>query len=178
MKRSVYILLVIFFALSACTKVEKIRTSGIDTIDNTIHQTTTYFVYGFSFSQAKLVSNLGKPPADISLWVNADVDTIPPRLFLQADNLKPSFYKVGDYADAASAITAFDNLKTVTATLWTDSADPILNNQVWIYRSGNDTYAKIRIISTINEKRQLVDYGECTFQWVYQADGSSTFSGK
>lgn len=176
MKRSIYILLAILIALSACTKVEKTRTSGTDTIDNIVHHTTTYFVYGFSFSQAKLVSNLGTPGSDIIVYVN--VDNLPARLTLQANNLKPSFFKVGDFADETAAITAFNNLKTFSASQWTDMADPINANQVWIYRSGSDTYTKIRIVSAVNETRQTVPYGECTFQWVYQPDGSLTFPGK
>lgn len=175
MKRTFHILLAIFIALSACTKVEKTRTSGTETIDNTVHL-PTYFVYGFSFSKAKLISNLANPGADIS--VNVNKDNLPYRLILQANNYKPSFYKVGDYADEAAAKAAFDNLKTVSVSQWTDMADPINANQVWIYRSGSDTYTKIRIVSTVNEKRGLIDYGECTFQWVYQPDGSLTFPGK
>jgi hypothetical protein len=173
MKRTLHILLILIILISACTKTEKTRTSGIDTIDNIIHTSTTYFVYGFSFSQAKLVSNLANPGSDIIVYVNNFVP--PARLTLQANNLKPSFFKVGEYADETSAISAFDNLKTVIVTQGTDIADPINANQVWIYKSGSDTYAKIRIVSTINETRQGVAYGEITFQWVYQPDGSLTF---
>jgi hypothetical protein len=175
MKKTVYILAVLFFAMSGCTKVEPTRTAGIDTIDNTVYL-PTYFAYGFSFSQAKLISNLANPGADIIIYVNTD--NSPYRLNLLADNLKPSFYKTGDFPDEASAITAFNNLKTVSVTQWIDIADPIKANQVWIYRTGSEKYAKIRIISTKNETRQGVPYGECTFQWIYQGDGSSTFPGK
>jgi hypothetical protein len=85
---------------------------------------------------------------------------------------------VGDFADAATAQSAFDNLKTISVTQWLDMADPINANQVWIYRSGTDNYTKFRIVSTVNETRQSIPYGECSFQWVYQPDGSSTFPGK
>jgi hypothetical protein len=176
MKRAIYNLLVLLFVVSACTKTEKSRTSGIDTIDNTTYQSTTYFVYGFSFSQAKLVSTIGSPGPDITVFVNND--SPPARLTLQANNLNPSFFKVGDFADENAAKTAFNNLKTVPVSQWVDMADPISANQVWIYRSGSETYAKIRIISTINEIRQTLPFGECTFQWVYQKDGSLTFPEK
>jgi hypothetical protein len=175
MRRNLYILSAVFITLSACTKVESTRTSGTDTIDNTVYL-PTYYAYGFKFSDAKLVSNLANPGADIVLYVNKD--TSPFRLTLQADNLKPSFYKVGDFANEAAAITAFDNLKTVSVSQWSDMADPIKDNQVWIFRTGSEKYAKIRIVSTINETRQGIAYGECTFQWVYQPDGTATFSGK
>ena len=175
MKKLAIILLVIISALSGCTKKESTRTSGLDTIDNITYYTTTYFVYGFSFPKAKLIATYPSPGPDITLFVNTEST---PRLTLQSENLKPSFFKVGDYPDQASAQAAFDNLKTVSATQWVDMADPILDNQVWIYRSGTDNYTKIRIVSTVNEPRSAVAYGECTFQWVYQPDGSSTFPAK
>jgi len=176
MKKIIYFLILFLTSLSACTKVENTPTSGTSTIDNIIYQSTTYYVYGFSFSKANLVSTIENPGPDILLYVNST--SVPARLTLQADNLKPSFYKVGDYADAAAAISVFNNLKTVSVSQWSDMADPVNANQVWIYRTGSERYAKIRIISTLNEIRQTLPYGECTFQWVYQPDGSLTFPGK
>jgi hypothetical protein len=166
----------IFVALSACTKVEPTRTTGIDTIDNITYMSSTYYVYGFSFSQAKLISTIENPGPDIIVYVN--VDNLPARLTLQENNLKPSYYKVGEFVDESAAIASFNNLKTVSVTQWVDMADPVKANQVWIYRTGSEKYAKIRIISTVNETRQGIPYGECSFQWVYQSDGSSTFPGK
>ena len=176
MKRIVFILLAVLSLLTGCTKTEPTRTSGIDTIDNITYFSTTYYNYGFSFSGAKLVSTNLNPGPDITIYVN--IDNITPRLTLQSNNLKPSFSKAGDFADETTAKTAFDNLKTVSVSQWMDMADPINANQVWIYRSGTDRYAKMRIVSTVNETRQGVDYGECSFQWVYQPDGSLTFPGK
>jgi hypothetical protein len=176
MKRVVLILLSLIVILAGCTKTEPTRTSGIDTIDNITHFSTTYFNYGFSFSSAKALSTNLNPGPDITLYVI--VGNVTPTLTLQTNNLKPSFYKLDDYPDEASAKTAFDNLKTVSVTQWLDMADPIVANQVWIYRSGSDIYTKFRIISIVNETRQSVPYGECTFQWVTQPDGSSTFPAK
>jgi hypothetical protein len=176
MKRVVLILLSLIIISVGCTKKEPTRTSGIDTIDNITYFNTTYFNYGFSFSGAKLVSTNLNPGPDITIFVNPGNST--PTLTLQTNNLKPSFFKVGDFPDEATAKTAFDNLKTVSVTQWVDMADPIVANQVWIYRSGTDIYTKFRIVSTVNETRQSIPYGECTFQWVTQANGSSTFPAK
>lgn len=176
MKKVYLIILVIISIITGCTKVEPTRTSGTETIDNIRYQTTTYFVYGFSFSKAKLVSTNLNPGPDISIDVNKG--NVPPTLLFQANNQKPSFYKTGDFADEAAAISAFNNIKTVSVPQWQDLADPVNPNQVWIYRTGSDTYAKIRIISTVNETRQGIAYGECTFQWVYQPEGSLPFPGK
>jgi hypothetical protein len=177
MKRIILIAAITILVLQACTKKEPTRTSGVDTIDNNTYFSTTYYNYGFSFSGAKLVSTNLNPGPDISLLVFSDVGGSP-RLILQTNNLKPSFYKVGDFADEASAKAAFDGLNTVNVSQWIDLADPIAANQVWIYRSGSGNYTKFRIVSTINEIRQSIPYGECTFQWVYQPDGSTTFPAK
>ena len=176
MKSYLYILFAVSLIVQSCTKEQPVRTSGTDTIDNITYQSTTYYTYGFSFSQAKLIPTYPAPGPDISLYVNKD--NLPYFLTLQANNLKPSFYKVGDYANKAAAKAAFDNLKTVSVPEWKEMADTIRTNQVWIYRSGIGYYTKLRIDSTVNELRDFNQYGECTFQWVYQPDGSLTFPGK
>jgi len=173
MKRRLFILSAILLTILSCTKKESTRTSGTDVIDNTTYFSTAYYTYGFSFSEAKLVSTTLNPGPDITIYVN--VDNVTPRLTLQANNFKPSFFKVGDYASADAAKAAFDNLKTVSVEQWAEMADPIADNQIWIYRSGTDMYTKFRIVSTVNEKRDSHDYGECSFEWVYQPDGTTTF---
>lgn len=173
MKRIFYILAISLFIAVGCTKTEKTPTSGITTIDNTVYISTSYYSLGFSFPEAKLISNMKTPGPDITVYVNKD--TSPYRLIFQANNLLPSFFKFGEYADEAAAITAFNNLTTFTASQWSDMADPLGPNQIWIYRSGKERYTKIRIINTVNEMRQSVAYGECKFEWVHQPDGSTTF---
>jgi hypothetical protein len=175
MKRLSYIIVFLLLVLHGCKKDET-PVSGINTIDNTLNGSGPYYAYGFSFSSAELISTLNNPGPDIVLYMNVD-NPSQPRLTFQSNTLLPSFSKVGDYPDEASAITAFNNLTTVNATTWTDMADPVNPNQVWIFRSDSETYTKIRVKSTINEVRpsQTYRYGECTFEWVHQPDGSTTF---
>jgi hypothetical protein len=175
MKRSLfYILLVLLFLPGSCKKNEAPETSGITTIDNVRTLGQTYYVYGFLFSEAKKVSTLDNPPPDIT------VDSDGTNLLLMANNLKNSFYKSGEFNDASSAATAFDDLTsaTIQPSEWEGLAYPLKENQVWIYRSGTDHYAKLRIISLIAEIRNGKDYAECTFEWEYQPDGTLTFPGK
>jgi hypothetical protein len=176
MRKSFLFIILVSIVLNSCKKSDTLSPSGTVTIDNTTYQTTTYYVFGFSFSKAAKVSTLEDPGPDIIIYVR--IDDPPNRLTLQANNYNPSFYKVGDYADAESASAAFENLKTVENFQWIEMADPISPNQVWVYKSGTPTYAKIRIISTVNETRNNLPYGECTFEWVYQSDGSTTFPAK
>jgi hypothetical protein len=177
MRKIYLIILLLFSILPGCKKSDTTRTSGIDTIDNIVYQnSTSYYSLGFSFNLAKQISNLLNPGPDITLLI---IDDTPAnRLTLQNDNLADSFFKVGDFQDEASAISAFKGLKSVNVPVWQPTADPINANQVWIYRSGIGNYTKFRIVSTKNEIRSGTPYGECTFEWVYQPDGSKTFPGK
>ncbi len=94
--------------------------------------------------------------------------------------IKYSFYKAGEYNDAVSAATAYDNLKsaTVSEAQWEGLGSPVMENQIWIYRSGTNHYAKFRIISTKTGPGQVKPYAECKFEWEYQPDGTLTFPGK
>ena len=176
MKRIFIILILSAAFLGACSKKSTVRTYGIDTIDNLRYNTIAYEVYGFSFSQAKLVGT-NASSYDIIVDLYNDIIDVQPRPALQANNLKPSFFKIADYGTEDEAKTAFDNLKTVPQPQqWLDIADYIAANQIWIYRSDNEKYTKIRIVEVKNEKMEkYVDYAECKFQWVHQPDGSVNF---
>lgn len=175
MKTYIYLIVSALFIFGGCKKNDSVRTSGTDTISTTTYQGTTYYLYGFSFSQGKLVTTEANPRPDLVIYVNTDNPNTP-RLYFSVNNLKPSFWKAGEYSDESAAKTAFDNLKNVGPGLqWADFADPVKPNQVWIYRSQEDNYAKIRTISTVNETRNGTPYGECNFEWVYQPDGSTIF---
>ena len=174
MKRLFFTLISTIILLVACKKEVTVRPYGTDTIDNIVHQNVTWFYYGFSFSQAKLVSTESTPGPDIVLYLNKD--DVSSRVTLQANNFLPSFFKIGEYANEDEAKKAFDNLKTVPAPQqWLAMADPIAPNQVWIYRSNDEKYTKLRIVDIKSKELQGVPYEECTFQWVHQPDGSVNF---
>ena len=174
MKQQSIILISAIVLLVACKKEITVRTYGTDTIDNIVYQNVTWFYYGFSFSQAKLVSTESTPGPDIVLYLNKD--DVSSRVTLQANNFLPSFFKIGEYANENEAKKAFDNLKTVPAPQqWHDMADPVAPNQVWVYRSNSEKYTKFRIVDLKSKTQQGVTYDECTFQWVHQPDGSVNF---
>jgi len=171
----VYILPVLLLLMISCRKNDDAPLSGEATINNLLvfdNSRQTYIGYGFLFSEAKLVSTAENPKPDIT------VDSDGTNLFFQTNNLNESFFQTGEYDNPASAGEAFNNLTAPVVTQWSEWADMIEANQIWIYRSGSEHYAKIRIISTISEVRDTRDYAECTFEWVYQPDGSLTFPAK
>jgi hypothetical protein len=174
MKSSIFILFIFLTIVSGCRKDDTPRTSGTDTIDNTLYGTGPYYANGFSFSLAKIISTLSDPEPDISI----DNDGTLLNLILQTNNYQNSFFKVGEFVDAASAEEVFNNLTSPDVPQWVEWGNPIRPNQIWLFRTANEHYAKLRIISTISEIRSSRNYSECTFQWVYQPDGSLTFPGK
>ena len=176
MKRLFIILIISLALIAGCKKDEAVRTSGTDTIDNIILKSNTYYAIGFSFSKSAKVSTLENPGPDIVLYV--DSDSQPPKLSFQANNFLDSFSKYGEFADAATASQAFNSIASLPSVTWTGIADALRANQVWIYRTTAEQYAKIRIISVVNETRNSIPYGECTFEWVFQPDGSTTFPVK
>jgi hypothetical protein len=174
MGKAVYILLPLLLICHSCTKND-IPTSGTITIENTLTFDQTkqaYFGYGFLFSKAGLVSTLDNPTPDIT------VDSDGTNVFLTADNYKKSFCKAGEFADEALAKQAFNRLTEPVISIWEEWANPVNPNQIWIYRSNSEHYAKLRIVSIVSEVRDNRDFAACTFEWVYQPDGSLTFPGE
>jgi hypothetical protein len=175
MKNCILIVLLLVLFQSSCRKNNDADVSGTVTINNNLtfdQQRQTYISYGFLFSKAKQVSILDTPPPDIMTFSDGT------NISFEANNLKNSFFKYGEYASEASARDAFNNLTSANISQWEGSATPLQPNQIWIYRSGTEHYAKIRIISTFSETRGTFEYAECRFEWVYQPDGSLTFPGK
>lgn len=166
--------------LTGCKKENKPVYSGTMTIDNVLSGTGPYYGYGFSVPTGKKVSTLENPLDVITILEDHDISYNVRKLFFSCSNFKNAFYRFGNYADAASAELAFNNLTTFVLPAWKELADSVKANQIWLFRSSEDKYAKIRVISTFTEKRtdMVFPYAECTFQWVFQPDGTQTFPSK
>ena len=174
MKRGFAILFMLLSLSVGCSKKNSTKTSGTVTIDNILYGSGPYYALGFSFSRAKEISTLSNPEPDVT--INNDGTLL--NLILQTNNFGNSFYKFGEYQDAGDAKAAFNSLTSVSVQDWVVWADFLKPDQIWIFRTGDEHYAKIRIISTISETRGTWNYAECTFEWAYQPDGSLTFPGK
>jgi hypothetical protein len=174
MKYRLVVIVILFVSVAGCKKSDSSKFSGTVTIDNILYGTGPYYALGFSFPLAEKISTLSVPPPDITITNDGTQEN----LILQTDNYEDSFSKAGEYNNATEAKQAFDKLVSPDVPAWSVWADYIKPNQIWLYKSGTDHYAKIRIISTVSETRNNRDYAECTFEWVYQPDGSFTFPGK
>jgi hypothetical protein len=169
--------------LTSCKKADKPVYSGTMTIDNvlTLGGNGAYFGYGFHVPSGKKVSTLENPLDLMTVLEDHDINYNVRKIYFTCSNLaKNAFSRYGDYPDAASAQQAFNELSTFSDAVWTELADPVIKNQIWLFRTNDDKYAKIRVINTFTEKRDdmVFPYAECTFEWVFQPDGTQTFPGK
>lgn len=180
MKKIYLVILIVLLLASGCKKNDKSELSGTVTLDNKLYGTTTYYALGFTFSTAKMSSTLNIPPPDItidafSINVSGHDSLV---LFFYSNNYLPSFFCYGNYPDATAASQAFKNLISFSPPQWTDLGDNVNANQIWLFKTSNETYAKLRVVSTIRGPGQIKPEAQCTFEWVYQPDGSVTFPGK
>ena len=174
------ILIVLVFILTGCKKEDKPVYSGTITIDNVLYGTGPYYAKGFSVPTGTLVSTLNNPLDVITILEDHDIDFNVRKLYFSTSNFNNSFALYGSYNTESDAKQSFDNLTTFIIPSWLELADDVKPHQVWLYKTSSNHYAKIRVINTFTEKRDnmVFPYAECTFEWVYQPDGSTTFPEK
>jgi len=144
-------------------------------LDNKLYGSAPYYSLGFTFSDAKKVSTLANPGPDITIEagvLEGGVSVVP---FLEANTLEPAFGFIGQYSTSAEAEAAFNTLVSAGSPTWIDMGAPLAANQVWVFRTGDDTYAKLLILSLSLNTGVNPYFASCTFKWVYQPDGSKTF---
>ena len=164
--------------LSSCKKDVTPATSGTATIDNTTTLGQTYYVYGFLFSEAKKVSTLDDPVDVLTISPEVNINNEIVRITFNVNTFRECFFLFGEYSDAPSASAAFNNLTSFSNPQWIDPPVEVKLNQIWLFRTSKNQYAKIRVVNTVAEKRNNIPYAECSFEWEYQPDGTLTFSGK
>lgn len=177
MKRIVILSALLLYFISGCKKEDgPAAVTGTVTINNNLKgdQYSGYYAYGFSFSVGRQVSTLDSPDPDVFIDNGSVYDNL---IFVNNNNM-PSFFKYGEYPDEASAIQAYKMLTSATVTQWVGIGQGVRPNQVWLYRSDNEHYSKLRVVNTKAEQRSDRDYAECTFEWDYQQDGTLTFPKK
>jgi hypothetical protein len=163
--------------LSGCKKDDKPEYSGTITIDNILYGTGPYYAQGFSVPTGRLVSTLNNPLDVITINEDHDVNFVVRKLYFSTSSYKNSFALFGKYNSEGEAIQVFNELTSFTDQTWSELADSVEANQIWLYKTSSGNYAKIRVAGTYTEKRDnmVFPYAECTFQWVYQPDGTLTF---
>ena len=153
---------------------DDVPTAGTITVTNELFGSGPYYALGFSFAAADLVSTLTEP-YDIDIKAGSLTTGGPTEAFLSANTLEPSFALKGEYGTESAAKSAFDALASVGAVSYIELAAPLKENQVWVVRTEDERYAKIRIIAVTLDLAGEDPYATCKFEWVFQPDGSTQF---
>jgi hypothetical protein len=155
--------------------------SGTITLTNELFGGDPYYYgLGLSFDEAKAVPTLpDQERADIVLIAGTIPGGTAVEPFLSANTLEPAFALMGEYATESEAVTAFRALKDATSLSsvfsFLDLAAPLKENQIWVVRTRDHTFAKIRIIDVVLDIAPNPDFASCRLEWVWQPDGSATF---
>jgi hypothetical protein len=168
--------------LAGGCKRDNQQLSGTVTLTNELFGGDPYYYgLGLSFDEAKAVPTLpDQERADIVLMAGTIPGGTSVEPFLSANTLEPAFALKGEYATESEAVTAFRALKDLSGMLggtfsFLDLAAPLKKNQVWVVRTRDHTYAKIRIIDVVLDTAPNPDFASCRLEWVWQPDGSATF---
>jgi hypothetical protein len=175
MKRSFLFVAALVALLSSCSKSDN-PTSGTVYIDNKLYGSGPYYSLGFTFSGAKKVSTLANPGPDITVEAGSVTTGGNVVAFLSSNSFSPSFYLAGQYPTAELAGAAFKSLTSVGSGLsWSSFGTPLYKNQVWIFKTEDEKYAKLLIVSDSLNTSVNPPFASCSFKWSYQPDGSTTF---
>ncbi|MFZ2286719.1 MAG: hypothetical protein WAV93_07025 [Bacteroidales bacterium] len=150
--------------------------SGSITLTSELYEADSYYyALGLSFDEGKEVPTLpDQYRADITVQAGPVTSGGPAVAYLSANTLNPPFALAGEYASEGDAVNAFDTLKSVGAVSWIDLATPLKANQVWVVRTRDSKYAKLRILS-VTLVTTPTALATCRFEWVWQPDGTATF---
>lgn len=153
------------------------KTSGTITLSSELFDGGSYYyAMGLSFDEAKEVpTQPDQYRADIVLGAGPVTTGGPVVAYLSANTLNPPFALAGTYGTSAEAVTAFKALKTVGSYTWVDLAAPLEANQVWVVKTRDADYAKLRIISITLDNSGEDPVATCMLEWVWQPGGSATF---
>ena len=155
MNKAVYIIILSLF-ISGCSKDKEVKTSGTNTLSSErILDGETHNYYGFSFSKASVnlynvASSTDLPDFAVVDYPGWNQETL--QAFI-SDNIEDSFALAGTFSTADSALTFFNNYKEVIESAYVGMADPVLENQVWIFNTRNGNFGKILILSTLSYEK-------------------------
>ena len=155
------------------------KTSGENTINSKV---VNFKTKGFSFSQGGLVEypNSQNITPDMLLLVQITSGNDIVGVFLSAPANQPTFHLMAQINNADSASKYFSELSEVPDTLYSWNAIPTQLNQIWAVKTQDNKYAKILITHTeaymdSSNQSSPTPFGEATFKWKYQPNGSITF---
>lgn len=162
--------------ITACTKKNERLLSGEAIIDNILYGNGPYYAIGFSFEQGKELATNQSPGPDITVHAITNTAGNITGAYVDTPNMTESFALMGEFDSGDEAKTFFNNLKETGSADWLAFANDIEVDQVWIFKTSEANYVKIRIISVVIEDALSGAFSEVAFEWQIQPDGSIIFT--
>jgi len=162
--------------INGCNKNGGPVISGEATIDNLLYGTGPYYAVGFSFEQGKELQTNNTPEPDITIHAILIANGQIEGAYLDTPNHVESFALAGEFGSSSAASSFFSSFTDVGQQTWISIANNIKLNQIWVFKTRDENYVKIRIKDMVVEDRMGTAYAEFTFQWKIQPDGSQVFS--
>lgn len=154
-------------------------TSGRATVNS---RTVNNTVSGFSFSHAANISfpNPSGVVPDIVVLVQTGPSGNIVGVFLaRPDTLLPAFRLLRAFGSIDSASQYFQALREIPDTTYVDLALPVTVGEIWAVWTRDNRFARILIRNTTayvdSSTGTRTLYGEATFDWAYQPDGTRRF---
>ena len=168
--------LAVMVLLAGCKRDDQ-QNSGTITLTNELYDSQTYYyALGLSFDEAKAVPTLpDQYRADVILMAGTLPGGGSDVAYLSSNTLDPPFALINEFSSESEARTAFGSLKSIGSVSYIDVATPLKKNQVWVVKTRDFRYAKLRIIDVTLDLTGEDPYATCKFEWVYQPDGSKQF---
>ncbi len=171
--------LAVMILIAGCEGKDQQKNSGTITLTNELFGTTVYYSMGLSFKEGGSISSLTNPGPDVFVEAGPLSADSPAEPFLSANTLEPAFALIGEYLTSSEAVNAFraltdaSSLSSVFSFL--DLAAPLRGNQIWVVRTRDHKFAKIRIIEVVLNTAASPVFASCKLEWVWQPDGTATF---
>ncbi|NJK97483.1 MAG: hypothetical protein HC905_23555 [Bacteroidales bacterium] len=175
--KNIILFAIAFALLLSCKKEnEEVKTSGEVILSTQIlGGEPNYYVQGFSFATAQILK--------YNKTSNTNPDLVPENntqneilgANIESPNNDKAFYKAGEFSTLTEAQTFFNTIKEAGSVVFEQKIYNVKANQVYLYKSRSDTYAKFLVKSTETMDGPLTDYVKITIEWVYQPDGSLIF---
>lgn len=180
--KKILIITLSLFVIAACSKDEEsAKTNGEVVLSSQIMgDATNYYVEGFSFENAKKVNyNLTSATIpDLVLENSLDISGDVTGANLASPQNETAFFKAGEFATLQEAEIFFNNLAEAGTNVYAPTANNIAANQVYIFQSRSNKFAKILIKEYKLVPGVMNDHVQATIDWVYQPNGEKLFAGK
>ena len=170
---------ILIFSAFSCSKNKDTgpRKTGEITLSTKLYfNNQTYFSKAYSFSKGDFV-NYPPEKADLVATAKTDARGVKTGISLNSDQLNfEPFVILGNFASASEAQTFFDEYKVADDTVWVDFIQTLQANQVILYKSYSDHYAKLLIENvTIPDSDPSTGYAEVKIKFVYQPQDTNSF---